>query len=91
MNHYLPVMILSTVRSNWFPPIFSQRGSSPKNGNYVIIYSPSSCSEPVWVSFFCWTQKHVGIQTVKYSIVFLFPYYGSQWGPLTVWLVTHIL
>ncbi len=30
--------------------------SSPQNKKYVIIYSPSSYSKPVWVSFFCWTQ-----------------------------------
>jgi len=23
----------------------------------AIIFSPTSCSKPVWVSFFCWTQK----------------------------------
>jgi len=25
--------------------------------NSVIIYSPSSCFKPVWISFFCWTHK----------------------------------
>jgi len=24
-----------------------------------ISYSPSSCFKPVWVSFFCWTQKKI--------------------------------
>ncbi len=33
--------------------------SAPKNLNSVIIYSPSSCSKPEWVSFFCWTQKKI--------------------------------
>jgi len=28
-----------------------------KRENSVIIYSPSSCSKPVWFPFFCWTQK----------------------------------
>jgi len=25
----------------------------------IIIYSPSCCSKPVWVSFLCWTQKKI--------------------------------
>ncbi len=25
----------------------------------VIIFSASSCSKPVWVSLFCWTQKNI--------------------------------
>jgi len=29
----------------------------PKNEKFVIIFLPSSCSKPLWVSFFCWTQK----------------------------------
>jgi len=37
--------------------------SSPKNENSAII----SCSKPLWVSFFCWTQKNVGNQTVDCS------------------------
>ncbi len=28
-----------------------------KNENSVIIYSPFTCSKPLWVSFFCWTHK----------------------------------
>jgi len=33
----------------------------PKNEKSLIIYSPStsSCFRPVWVSFFCWTQKKI--------------------------------
>jgi len=31
----------------------------PKNKNSVIIYSPSSCSKPVWVYLFCWKQKKI--------------------------------
>jgi len=27
---------------------------SPKNENSVIIYSPSRCSKPLWISFFWW-------------------------------------
>ncbi len=37
----------------------SWRDSLPKNENSLIIYSPSSCSRPVWVSFFCYTQKKI--------------------------------
>ncbi len=49
--------------------------SSPKNENYVIIYSPSSFSNPVWVSFFCWTQKTI---------------FWRMWvGPI-IYLITHI-
>jgi len=33
--------------------------------NYVIIYSPSSCCKPVWVSFFCWTQRKVFWRTIR--------------------------
>jgi len=29
----------------------------PKMKMSVIIYSPSSCSKPEWISFFCWTQE----------------------------------
>ncbi len=48
----------------------------PKSNSIsVIIYSPSSCSKLVWVSFFCWTEKvilkNVGNQTVA----------GSHWRP----------
>ncbi len=25
----------------------------------IVIYAPSSCSKPVWVSFFCWTKEEV--------------------------------
>ncbi len=35
------------------------RDSSPKNENPVIIYPLSNCSKPVWVCFFCWTQKKI--------------------------------
>jgi len=29
----------------------------------VIIYSPSICFKPVWISFFCWTQKKISWRT----------------------------
>jgi len=29
----------------------------PTKMNYFIIYSSLSCSKPIWLSFFCWTQK----------------------------------
>ncbi len=32
--------------------------SSPINENAVIIYSPSSCSKPAWIPFFCWAQRY---------------------------------
>ncbi len=32
--------------------------SQSKKENPVIIYSTSCCSKPVWISFFCGTQKH---------------------------------
>ncbi len=35
------------------------RDSSPKNGNSVIIYSPTSSSKPVWMTLFCWTQNRI--------------------------------
>ncbi len=35
------------------------RCSPSKNVNSAIIYSPSSCSKPVWISLFCWTQKKI--------------------------------
>ncbi len=35
------------------------KGSSPKNENSVIIYSPSSRSKPVWMCLFCWTQTKI--------------------------------
>jgi len=36
-----------------------QISSSPKNETCVIVYSPSSCSKPLWVSYFCWTKKKI--------------------------------
>jgi len=29
------------------------------NENSVIIYSASCCFKPVWIPFFCWTQKKI--------------------------------
>jgi len=37
----------------------AQKLTPPKNENSVIIYSHSSCCKPVWVSFFCWTQRKI--------------------------------
>ncbi len=43
----------------------------------VIIYSPWSCSKPVWISFFCWKQNNIFcIQTV-FGPHWL-SYYGDQ-------------
>jgi len=38
--------------------LFGHKGivTLAKNKNSVIIYSPSVCSKPVWISLFCWTQ-----------------------------------
>jgi len=33
--------------------------SSPKNQNCVTIYLPSSCSKPIYISLFCWTQRKI--------------------------------
>ncbi len=38
---------------------FTQRDSSPKNENSIIIYSPSSSSKPVWNYLFCQTQRKI--------------------------------
>jgi len=32
--------------------------------NSVIVYTPSSCCKPVWVSFFCWTQRKIFWRTI---------------------------
>ncbi len=53
----------------------------------------SSCSKPVWVSFFCWTQnkrfrRMLGNKVAgSHSLtLYFFPYYGSQWLPAkTFW------
>ncbi len=37
--------------------------SSPKNEMFVIIYSLSRQSKPLWISFFCESKKKVGNQT----------------------------
>jgi len=56
-------------------------------------------STKVWISFLCWTQNKIfwwiWVKNNCWwapltSIVFLFPYHGSQWGPSMV-LATHIL
>ncbi len=31
----------------------------PKKESFIIIYSLSCCSKPVWVSFLCWTLKKI--------------------------------
>jgi len=35
------------------------RISSLQNENSVIFYSPSSCFKPLWICFFCWTQRKI--------------------------------
>jgi len=39
--------------------IMNTRVSSPKNENSVSICSPSSCSKPLCVYLFCWTQRKI--------------------------------
>ncbi len=65
--------------------------SSPKNENYVIIYSPSSSSKPVRMSLFCRTQRKIFWRkfvtrlfwgTIDFHIRNK-KYYGSQWCPRT--------
>ncbi len=66
--------------------------SSHKNENPVIIYSPSSCSKPVWVSFFCWAQNKLVwrmLVTRQLTVAIDFSsmekkYYWSQWLPSIV-------
>jgi len=48
----------STLRS-YCSSQWSLRDRSFKNKISVIIYSPLSCSKPLWVYFFCWTQKKI--------------------------------
>jgi len=61
----------------------------------VIIYSPSSCFIPVWVSFFSWSQRKI-FWRMSTSRWLLDPidfnsrekkFYWSQWGPKTAWLL----
>jgi len=71
--------ILRYISASWFQlkPIISKisfwsGNSSLKNKN-SFIYSPSSCSKPVWVSYFYWAQKtiilkNVGNQTVDGNV-----------------------
>jgi len=33
-----------------------KRIGQPKIQNYVIVYSPSCCSKPLWLYFFCSTE-----------------------------------
>ncbi len=64
-----------SANSNFF---FSyQRDSSPQI--FVIIYSSSCFSKPVWFFFFCWKWD----DKIRCSLL-----NGSQWLPATVWLQT---
>ncbi len=65
----------------------------PKMKTFVIIYSSSCCSKPVWNSFFCWTQRKilrtiVGSHWPPYN---LFPYSTSKWLPETVHSSQYLL
>ncbi len=50
--------------------------SSPKNENSITIYSPSSCSKPVRVSFLCWTQKKIFWRMWAATVG------GTHWPPM---------
>ncbi len=64
-----------------------------------VIYSPSSCSEPVWVSFFCWAQMKIfwrmlenkPLTATHWLPKYFFPYNGSQWLPATVYFPTFFI
>jgi len=68
-------------------PTLFYRDTPHKNENYVIIFSPSSCCKPVWVSFFCRTQRKIFWRTTGTKQLFgtidfhnrTKNYYGSQW------------
>ncbi len=58
----------------------------------TLIYSPPSCSKPVWISFFCLTKKMICwrmfaykrfLGTIHFQSIFFF-FYGSQWCLKTV-------
>ncbi len=65
----------------------------------IIIYSPSGYYKPVWVSFFCWTQKKIfwRIWVTKQLMVPIDfhsmekKYYGSQWGPSTFFKISSFV
>ncbi len=47
---------------NWVRHCCFLKGTvHPENKNPVIIYSPSTCSKPIRVSIFCWTQKRMWV------------------------------
>jgi len=47
----------------WVCDMF-KRILNPKMKITLIIYSPSSCYKPVWVSFFCWGQRKIFWRTI---------------------------
>ncbi len=69
-------------------------GNSSHQNENSVIYSPSSCSDPLWISYFCWTQKKIfwRILTKPLPVAIDFhsmenktkKYYGSQWLLATV-------
>lgn len=64
----------------------------PKNENPVIIYSPSSCSEPLWVFVFCWMQNKMWrmLGTKQSTAATDLHCNRSQWPPSTNWLPTFL-
>jgi len=53
MQNFLQVANLVTRLCSFARKHKHKKDRWPKNKNSVIIYSPSSCSKPVWISFFC--------------------------------------
>ncbi len=35
------------------------KGQYTQKNKHSVVYSPSCCSNPIWVSLFCWTQKKI--------------------------------
>jgi len=57
--------------------------------NSVIIYSLSSCFKPVWVSFFCWTQRKIFWRTIGTKQLFATIDFNSRKKSLWKSVVPH--
>ncbi len=58
-THFLCYIFISFTMRVFTCSSEHYRDCSPKNENFVITYSPSSSSKPVWMSLFCWTQRNI--------------------------------